>query len=104
MRNNTSTARSMAPTVVDTELTPSSTPSTVARMADAARSKQPKRRRPKKAATNTGAQIALRADAALIEALDAEAERLRKERPGATIHRSDVVRELCWRALRGVGR
>ena len=45
-------------------------------------------------------QIALRVDDELMEAIDAELERLRKDRPGATIHKSDVVRELCWRALR----
>lgn len=51
---------------------------------------------PKKATT----QLALRVDDELLAAIDAEVERLRKERAGATIHRSDVVRELCWRALR----
>lgn len=72
-------------------------------MATTARSKHSARRQTKKGATNAGAQIAFRADGALVSALDAEAERLRAERPGATIHRSDVVRELCWRALRGAG-
>jgi len=61
-------------------------------------SQPPTRNQP---ATKVVHQIALRVDDDLMNAIDAELERLRKERPGATIHRSDVVRELCWRALRG---
>ncbi len=44
-------------------------------------------------------QIAFRADQLLIDALDKEVARLKAERPGAVVKRSDVVRELCWRAL-----
>ena len=53
------------------------------------------------ARTKAGHQIALRVSADLLRAIDEEMGRLRKGRPGATIHRSDVVRELCWRALNG---
>lgn len=43
--------------------------------------------------------LSIRVDAELLKAIDAEMVKLRKERPGATIRRSDVVRELCWRGL-----
>jgi hypothetical protein len=52
------------------------------------------RRRPKK-----GRQIALRVGDALLSAIDAEVARLRRERPGATLHRSDAVREILHRTL-----
>lgn len=43
--------------------------------------------------------LSIRVDAELMKAIDAEMLKLRRERPGANIRRSDVVRELCWRAL-----
>lgn len=44
-------------------------------------------------------RIGVRLPAWLLEAIDAEAERLRAERPGSEVNRSDVVRELLARAL-----
>jgi len=46
-----------------------------------------------------GRQIALRVGNALLSAIDAEVARLSRERPGATLHRSDAVREILHRAL-----
>ena len=46
-----------------------------------------------------GVAIALRVPEDLAEAIDREAERLQRERPGAVVHRSDVVREILHRAL-----
>jgi Arc/MetJ-type ribon-helix-helix transcriptional regulator len=46
-------------------------------------------------------RIGVRLPAWLLEAIDDEAERLRVERPGAEVNRSDVVRELLARALAG---
>ena len=46
-------------------------------------------------------RIGVRLPAWLLEAIDEEAERLRLERPGADVNRSDVVRELLARALGG---
>lgn len=45
------------------------------------------------------AQVTFRADQKLLTALDAEVDRLRTERPGARVQRSDVVREILGRAL-----
>ena len=64
-------------------------------------SKQTRTAASKQTPAKAGNQIALRVDNALLKAIDEELGRLREERPGATIHRSDVVRELCWRSLRG---
>jgi hypothetical protein len=47
-----------------------------------------------------GTQIAFRADDDLIALIDAEAERLKAERPGLTVSRAEVVRDLVYRALR----
>ena len=44
--------------------------------------------------------IPVRAPPSLTEALDAEVERRRRERPGQRVTRSDVVRSLLWEALR----
>lgn len=44
-------------------------------------------------------QITFRSPADLTAAIDAEVERLRAERPGETIGRSDVVRSILYRAL-----
>ena len=44
-------------------------------------------------------QLALRIPHELLAAIDAEVERLRGERPGARIQRSDVVREILLRAF-----
>jgi hypothetical protein len=52
-----------------------------------------------KQAPKSGVAIALRVPEELAEAIDREIERLSKERPGAMIHRSDVVREILHRAL-----
>lgn len=49
-------------------------------------------------------QIAFRVDSELLAAIDKEAARLSADRPGYRAKRSEVVRELCWRALNaGVG-
>lgn len=44
-------------------------------------------------------QLALRIPADLLAAIDAEVERVRAERPGARVQRSDVVREALMRAF-----
>lgn len=44
-------------------------------------------------------QLALRVSPEIIDALDREAERLRRERPGSKVQRSDVAREILHRAL-----
>jgi hypothetical protein len=46
-----------------------------------------------------GRQIALRVGETLLSAIDAEVARLQRERPGATLHRSDAVREILHRTL-----
>lgn len=45
------------------------------------------------------AQLALRVPEELMEAIDAEVERLRDERPGSRINRSDAVREILYQVL-----
>jgi hypothetical protein len=45
--------------------------------------------------------LAFRVPEEMAEAIDREAERLQRERPGSTVHRSDVVREVLHRALMG---
>jgi hypothetical protein len=45
-------------------------------------------------------QLAVRVPADLLTLLDDETERLRAERPGTTLHRSDTIREVLYRALR----
>jgi hypothetical protein len=52
------------------------------------------KRRPKQ-----GRQIALRVGENLLSAIDAEVARLKRERPGANLHRSDAVREILHRTL-----
>lgn len=44
-------------------------------------------------------QLALRVSAELLAAIDAEVERVKQERPGARVQRSDVVREALMRAF-----
>ena len=44
-------------------------------------------------------QIAFRVPSELMAAIDREVERLRAERPGETVHRSDVIRAVLYRAL-----
>lgn len=44
-------------------------------------------------------QLAVRVPVELIQALDDEVERLRLERPGAKVQRSDAVREILYQAL-----
>jgi hypothetical protein len=44
-------------------------------------------------------QLALRVPEALMEAIDGEVGRLRAERPGARINRSDAVREILFQVL-----
>jgi hypothetical protein len=44
-------------------------------------------------------QLALRIPAELLDAIDAEVERVKAERPGARVQRSDVVREALMRAF-----
>lgn len=46
-----------------------------------------------------GVAIALRVPEDLADAIDREVARLEVERPGAVVHRSDVVREILHRAL-----
>jgi hypothetical protein len=47
-----------------------------------------------------GTQIAFRADDNLLALIDAEAERMKAERPGLTISRAEVVRDLVYRVLK----
>jgi hypothetical protein len=44
-------------------------------------------------------QLALRIPSELLEAIDAEVERVKAARPGARVQRSDVVREALMRAF-----
>ena len=44
-------------------------------------------------------QLALRVPEQLMTAIDQEVERLRSERPGARINRSDAVREILYQVL-----
>ncbi|HEY1584855.1 MAG TPA: hypothetical protein VGH63_04150 [Polyangia bacterium] len=44
-------------------------------------------------------QLALRIPGDLLAAIDAEVERVKTERPGARVQRSDVVREALMRAF-----
>jgi hypothetical protein len=44
-------------------------------------------------------QLALRIPGELLAAIDAEVERVKTERPGARVQRSDVVREALMRAF-----
>jgi hypothetical protein len=44
-------------------------------------------------------QLALRIPGELLTAIDAEVERVKAERPGARVQRSDVVREALMRAF-----
>jgi hypothetical protein len=44
-------------------------------------------------------QLALRIPSELLTAIDAEVERVKSERPGARVQRSDVVREALMRAF-----
>ena len=44
-------------------------------------------------------QLALRIPGDLLAAIDAEVERVKAERPGARVQRSDVVREALMRAF-----
>ena len=44
-------------------------------------------------------QLALRIPSELLNAIDAEVERVKAQRPGARVQRSDVVREALMRAF-----
>jgi hypothetical protein len=44
-------------------------------------------------------QLAIRVPAELLAAVDAEVERLRAERPGSKVQRSDAVREILYQVL-----
>jgi hypothetical protein len=44
-------------------------------------------------------QLALRISSELLAAIDAEVERVKAERPGARVQRSDVVREALMRTF-----
>jgi hypothetical protein len=44
-------------------------------------------------------QLAFRVPAELLEAIDAEVEKLRGKQPGMKINRSDVVRQILYKAL-----
>lgn len=44
-------------------------------------------------------QLALRIPSELLAAIDHEVERVKRERPGARVQRSDVVREALMRAF-----
>ncbi|MCU1280725.1 MAG: hypothetical protein JWM53_4271 [bacterium] len=44
-------------------------------------------------------QLALRVPEELMDAIDAEVDRLRAERPGGRINRSDAVREILHQVL-----
>jgi hypothetical protein len=57
-----------------------------------------------KVRTAKGAHLGFRVDEDIVAMLDARAEQLRAERPGTTVTRSDVAREILYRALRDSGR
>ncbi|HXU74132.1 MAG TPA: hypothetical protein VN947_32780 [Polyangia bacterium] len=44
-------------------------------------------------------QLALRIPGELLAAIDAEVDRVKQERPGARVQRSDIVREALMRAF-----
>lgn len=44
-------------------------------------------------------QLALRIPSELLTAIDAEVDRVKRERPGARVQRSDIVREALMRAF-----
>jgi hypothetical protein len=50
-------------------------------------------------AAANGHQLAVRVPRALLDAIDAEVERLRAERPGSNVQRSDAVREILHQVL-----
>jgi Arc/MetJ-type ribon-helix-helix transcriptional regulator len=50
-------------------------------------------------ASHNDYQLALRIPSDLLAAIDAEVERVKLERPGARVQRSDVVREALMRAF-----
>ena len=60
---------------------------------------KPKTAAKPKATPKAGVAISLRVPEDLAAAIDREAEKLQKERPGSTVHRSDVLREIAYRAL-----
>lgn len=53
----------------------------------------------KSKASEKEVQLALRVPESLMQAIDAEVERLRAERPGGRINRSDAVREILFQVL-----
>ena len=44
-------------------------------------------------------QIAVRFSPELVEAIDREVDRLRSERPGSRVERSDAIREILYQVL-----
>src|SRR5262245_56369220 len=78
-------------TAAGTCLTASDTPVQSACMAS--------RRVARPEARNKGHQLAIRIPRELLRAIDEEVERLRGERPGATVQRSDAVREILYQVL-----
>jgi hypothetical protein len=52
-----------------------------------------------RAASGDQHQLAVRISAELLTALDEEVERLRAERPGSKVQRSDAVREILYQVL-----
>jgi len=58
------------------------------------------RRRPRNAQSDQYCHlVAVRVNTDMLDAIDAEVERLRRVRPGAHVQRSDALRELLHRAL-----
>ncbi len=55
--------------------------------------------KPKAAKTynQRGTQIALRVDDDLLALIDGDVERMRRERPGLSISRAEVVRDIVYR-------
>jgi hypothetical protein len=62
---------------------------------------RPKTGTPTKQAPKNGTQIAFRADDDLLALIDRAVEQTRTERPGLTVTRAEVARDLIYQALKG---
>jgi hypothetical protein len=65
---------------------------------------RPKESTAPKPSPKYGTQIAFRANADLLRLIDREAAQMKAERPGLSVSRADVARDLIWRALKGRAR
>ncbi|MCU0684419.1 MAG: hypothetical protein MUF34_19615 [Polyangiaceae bacterium] len=51
--------------------------------------------------TQRGTQIALRVDENLLALIDGDVERMKRERPGLSISRAEVVRDIVYQHFQG---